>query len=113
MSQTPAPATTEPAPPPPTGLRVVLFGLAGAGKTSLLGALSESARSQKELLKGKLDDVGGGLAELHRQVYERHRTRSPAEVVPYPLRYEPADDRPLDAVVMDCDGSVADDLLEK
>src|SRR5262245_53827838 len=112
MSQTPAPAADH-APPQHTGLRVVLFGLAGAGKTSLLGALSESARSQQKLLKGKLEDVGGGLEAVHRQVYERHQRSTPGEVVPYPLRYEPTGASPVDAVVMDCDGTAADRLLEK
>ena len=37
--------------------------------------------------------------------------RTTGEVVRYQLRYEPKEGQLLDAVVMDCDGGVADDLM--
>jgi hypothetical protein len=100
----------------PDDLRLVLFGMPAAGKSSLLGALSRAAEAQENLLGGKLIDETQGLAELRHQLYETTPRRTPEEVVPYTVRYEPlpSGHKPgaaVDAVLMDCDGRVANDLL--
>jgi hypothetical protein len=100
-------------------LRLVLFGMPAAGKSSLLGALSQAARLQEHLLNGRLTDLTHGLEELRTRLYEEQARRTADEVVPYPVDYEPfADDGPAlvahrhcGAVVFDCDGRVANDLL--
>src|SRR3954470_15294446 len=100
---------------PPDALRIVLFGMPDAGKSSLLGALAQAAGSQEHLLNGKLTDLTGGLAELRRQVYEDSGRRTAEEVVPYPIDFQPNEggspgQRHIYAVLIDCDGRVANDL---
>jgi hypothetical protein len=98
-------------------LHIVLFGLPGAGKSSLLGALAQAAQTQEHLLHGRLSDPSHGLAELQHRLYEEEPRRTGEEVVPYPVDFEPfAEDGPpanrhLGAVLIDCDGRVANDLL--
>lgn len=100
-------------------LSIVLFGLPAAGKSSLLGALAQAAQAQEHLLNGRLIDVSHGLDELRRRLYEESARRTAEEVVPYPVDFEPfnADGRKtsaakhVGAVVIDCDGRVANDLL--
>jgi hypothetical protein len=100
-------------------VRIVLFGLPAAGKSSLLGALGQAAHTQQHLLVGKLVDRSGGLEELLHQLYDDIPRRTADEVVPYPITFTPAprpdqpSPGPIDAVVMDCDGRVANDLLVK
>src|SRR4051794_18451369 len=92
MSSTTQPAPTATAPaaaPDPEDLRLVLFGMPEAGKTSLLGALGLAAKEQEHLLGGKLIDESGGLAALAHQVYDLQVQRTASEIVPYPVRYEP------------------------
>jgi hypothetical protein len=119
-------ATNEPstATPPtaavkPNGVRIVLFGLPAAGKSSLLGALAQAAQSQEYLLHGHLTDVSHGLAELRQRLYDEQSRRTAEEVVPYPVDYEPfagdaksaAPAEHVGAILIDCDGRVANDLL--
>ena len=99
-------------------LSIVLFGLPAAGKSSLLGALAQAAQAQEHLLNGRLIDVSHGLDELRRRLYEESGRRTAEEVVPYPVDFEPfnADGKTsasqhVGAVVIDCDGRVANDLL--
>jgi hypothetical protein len=97
-------------------LRVVLFGMPAAGKSSLLGALAESAQAQEHLLHGRLADPSHGLAELRQRLYEESPRRTVEEIVPYPVTFEPfADERDgagrAEALLIDCDGRVANDLL--
>jgi GTPase SAR1 family protein len=100
-------------------LSIVLFGLPAAGKSSLLGALAQASQSQEHLLNGRLTDVSHGLDELRRRVYEESSRRTADEVVPYPVDFEPFSGdggkpntgQPVGAVVIDCDGRVANDLL--
>ncbi|HEY7309586.1 MAG TPA: hypothetical protein VH643_09545 [Gemmataceae bacterium] len=100
-------------------LSIVLFGMPAAGKSSLLGALAQAAQGQEHLLNGRLTDVSHGLDELRRRVYEESPRRTAEEVVPYPLDFEPFGQdgakpdaaRHVGAVVIDCDGRVANDLL--
>ncbi|HWG41313.1 MAG TPA: hypothetical protein VN688_00905 [Gemmataceae bacterium] len=100
-------------------LSIVLFGMPAAGKSSLLGALGQAAQAQEHLLNGRLTDVSHGLDELRRRVYEESPRRTADEVVPYPVDFEPfnQDGQKADAgnhvgaLVIDCDGRVANDLL--
>jgi hypothetical protein len=113
MPDTPTPTA------PPTvsrdALRVVLFGMPAAGKSSLLGALAEAAQAQEHLLHGRLGDVSHGLAELRQRLYDESPRRTVEEIVPYPVTFEPfADERDVGrapALLIDCDGRVANDLL--
>ncbi len=100
-------------------LSIVLFGLPAAGKSSLLGALAQAAQAQEHLLNGKLTDVSHGLDELRRRLYEESARRTADEVVPYAVNFEPfhpderkaKSDGHVGAVLIDCDGRVANDLL--
>jgi hypothetical protein len=113
---------SDPSSPPtpavnPDDLRIVLFGLPAAGKSSLLGALAQAAQAQEHLLHGHLSDPTHGLDELRQRLYDEAPRRTADEVVPYPVAFEPFADgaapgrQPLRAVVIDCDGRVANDLL--
>jgi hypothetical protein len=112
------PDTTTPTAPPTVSrdaLRIVLFGMPAAGKSSLLGALGEAAQAQEHLLHGRLADLSHGLAELRQRLYEETPRRTVEEIVPYPVAFEPfADERDggrAEALLIDCDGRVANDLL--
>jgi hypothetical protein len=116
------PETTSPptAPPSSAALRIVLFGMPDAGKSSLLGALAQAAQTQEQVLNGRLVDRSQGLLELQRRLYEDRPKETLQEVVPYAVALEPlttaggqlAPD-PRDAVLVDCDGRVANDLLSR
>jgi hypothetical protein len=116
MAEASTPTVPPPVPAPSrTALRIVLFGLPAAGKSSLLGALAQAAQVQEHLLHGRLSDPSHGLDELQRRVYADKPQRTAEEIVPYPIRFEPFSngtaDGSLDAVLIDCDGRVANDLL--
>src|SRR5437879_1281605 len=110
MAIMPDPSTTPPPTPAigPDALRIVLFGMAHAGKSSLLGALLQSTQTQEHLLNGHLTDLGGGLAELHHQVYDDRPSETLEEVVPYAVAFEPfathGTAERTEAVLVDCDG---------
>ena len=117
---TTTPATTVPPTPavPEDALRVVLFGMPDAGKSSLLGALAQSAQTQERILQGRLFDIPPGMEELRRRVYENRPTGTLEEIVPYPLTFEPfqgTQSNPVRVplVVYDCDGRVANELLTR
>jgi GTPase SAR1 family protein len=97
---------------PPDPLRLVLFGLPGAGKSSLLGALAQAAEAQPHLLDGRIADPSPNLADLRRSVYHHGSPEPGHQIVSYSFDYEPADkSTPLGAVVLDCDGRAADALI--
>jgi hypothetical protein len=103
----PPPPVTEAAP-----LRLVLFGLPNAGKSSLLGALGQAAEAQEHLLQGRLEDPMLGLADQRRRLYDEAPRRTAEEVVPYPLVFHALGGAaPVHAVFIDCDGRVANDLI--
>ncbi len=103
-------------------LRLVLFGLPAAGKSSLLGALYQTSDTQPVLLRGNILDRSQRLGELRQQVYfSTQPARTVEEVVPYPVEYRPmplpgeasGPNEAIPAVLIDCDGQVAIDLLRR
>jgi hypothetical protein len=101
-------------------LRIVLFGMPDAGKSSLLGALAQAAQIQEHVLNGHLTDVSQGLATLQHRLYEETPRETLEEVVPYPVAFDPftpiapgAPNKRLEAILVDCDGRVANDLLAR
>jgi hypothetical protein len=105
----------------PTALRIVLFGLPAAGKSSLLGALAQAAQTQEHLLNGRLVPRSDGLPELQKRLYVENPRPTAEEVAPYPVEFEPfahdgqaaAGRAKVEAVLIDCDGRVANDLLAR
>src|SRR5207253_1032359 len=96
------------------GLRIVLFGMPDAGKSSLLGALAQAAQTQEQALNGRLLDLGQGLADLQRRLYEEEPRQTVEELHPFPVAVEPlAGPGRVEAVLYDCDGRVANDLLSR
>ncbi|HEY1379737.1 MAG TPA: hypothetical protein VGF55_23235, partial [Gemmataceae bacterium] len=110
-------SSTPPAAADPAAVRVVLFGMPDAGKSSLLGALAQAGQSQERALGGRLIDPSSGLAELQRRVYDDRPRETLEEIVPYSVALDPISgtkpdpDRRESAVLIDCDGRVANDLL--
>ncbi len=104
-----------PTPASPDAVRIVLFGMPAAGKSSLLGALGQSAETQEHLLHGHLADQTHGLAELRTRLYDEQPRRTVEEIVPYPVAFEPfapeGDGKKVEGILFDCDGRVANDLL--
>ncbi len=96
----------------PDALRVVLFGLPGAGKSSLLAALPQAAGASPHLLNGRIADPSPNLLELHRAIDRGPPLTEPEEVIPYSFRYEP-DGAPggRGAVVFDPSGPAAEALV--
>jgi hypothetical protein len=103
-----------------SALRIVLFGMPDAGKSSLLGALVQAAQTQQHVLNGRLVDRSQGLLELQRRLYEDRPRETLEEVVSYPVALEPLGGAgeqtaptACEAVLVDCDGRVANDLLSR
>lgn len=112
------PDTSSPPTVSRTALRIILFGMPDAGKSSLLGALAQAGQTQEHLLNGHLTDLGQGLAELQRRLYEERPKETLEEVVPYPVAFEPfagstGEKRRVEVVFIDCDGRVANELLSR
>lgn len=105
------------APVPADALRVVLFGIPDAGKSSLLGALAQSAQTQEHLLNGHLTDLSRGLEALQKRLYDGQPRETLDEVVPYAVVFQPftppTGGRRLEAVLVDCDGRAANELLSR
>src|SRR5437870_4920712 len=110
--------------PPPalnrSAVRIVLFGMPDAGKSSLLGALAQAAQIQEHLLNGHLTDLSQGLGELERRLYEDGPRETLEEVISYPVAFEPfgpkdrvRDNGRFEAVLVDCDGRVANELVAR
>src|SRR5262249_9894027 len=89
-------------------VRIVLFGMPAAGKTSLLGALAQAPQTQDHLLHGHIEARSHGLEALQPQLYDEQPRRTAEEVVPYVVDFEPfPTDGPqasahLDAILIDC-----------
>jgi GTPase SAR1 family protein len=100
-----------------SALRIVLFGMPGAGKSSLLGALAQAAQTQDQTLDGRLIDPLQGLAELQHRLYEGAPRETLDEVVLYAVQFErfahgtQTGVHIQDVVLVDCDGRAANDLM--
>ncbi len=100
-------------------LRIVLFGMPDAGKSSLLGALLQAAETQEQTLNGHLTDESQGLTELKHRLYHEHGQRTEEEVKVYPITFEPFDmgdtlgSRKVSAVLYDCNGREANQFLSQ
>jgi hypothetical protein len=100
-------------------LHIVLLGMPDAGKTSLLAALAEAARTQTESLAGRLTAPEPKLEELRQGLYEGKPQSAQETLASYPLRFEqtaaddPTSNESLDAVVVDSAGPELADLLLK
>ncbi len=94
-------------------LRLLVFGLPGSGKSSLLGALLQAAGAQAAVLKGRIADDTGRLTALRRSVYADAPPAPDGEVSAYPVRFIPDADagHPLAATLLDCDGRLAQQYL--
>src|SRR4051794_20234986 len=85
----PAPTTAPNSPASdPNAVSIVLFGMPNAGKSSLLGALSQTGQSQERALGGRLIDLTSGLAELHHRLYEDRPRETLEEIVSYPVAFD-------------------------
>ena len=116
MPETPADASPSPSATDP--LRIVLFGLPDAGKSSLLGALSQAAHTQEHVLNGRLTEVGNALVELRERCYGEGPHETLHEIIPYQAIYQPFTlankaeyAAPENVVLIDCDGRIATDLM--
>src|SRR6266436_4071766 len=92
-----------------TALRIVLFGMPDAGKSSLLGALLQAGQTQEHLLNGHLTDLSSGLTELQHRLYEGTARETLEEVVPYPVAFKSFGQSPtaesdgqIQALLVDC-----------
>ena len=95
-------------------LRIVLFGMPDSGKSSLLAALVQAEHEQEESFNGKLNDLSGGLTQLHNQLYKNQPANSPnEEVTAYPVEFVPIleGEQTIPAVLYDCDGRQANYLV--
>jgi hypothetical protein len=109
-----------PAELPRDALRIVLFGMPDAGKTSLLGALAQAAEMQPHSLHAHLVDPTHALEKLRQELYEGRLTRTTEEVVPYLITLEPFAAKsdgpqppPVQVVLVDCDGQTANQFLAR
>jgi hypothetical protein len=100
-----------PVPDDPSAVRIVLFGMPDAGKSSLLGALAQVAHTQGRALHGHLTDLSHGLGELRNRLYDGHQLETQQEIVPYPVRFAPSGHAGFPAILYDCDGRAANDFL--
>jgi len=108
-----APPPAPPVPDDPSAVRIVLFGMPDAGKSSLLGALSQAAHTQGRALHGHLTDMSHGLGELRNRLYDDRQRETQEEIVPYPVRFAPSGHPGFPAVLYDCDGRAANDFLTR
>lgn len=94
--------------PTPTGPRLLLFGRPGAGKSSLLASLMRVASQPSPLLKGRLVDDSGKLADL-----AVTRPDGGAAVVAYPVHLEPEDPGApaWSATLLDTNGAIDQEYL--
>src|SRR5262245_39021204 len=98
-------------------LRIVLFGLPGAGKSALLGALVQAASAQEQLLGTRLDAISPTLADLHKSVYAKAVAPTRDEIVAYSVQSAPLAGNAMlpagEVVLIDCNGQAAAEILKQ
>jgi hypothetical protein len=107
-------ASLKPRPPKvsASALRIVLFGPAGAGKTALLAALADSARTQPRLLQGHLADLSSRLTDLANLAHAGRLESTVEDGSTYPISFETFNSRlRLQAFLFDCPAEVGNNLL--
>jgi hypothetical protein len=104
--------------PGPDTPQVLLFGHAGAGKSSLLAALVRAGEAQGETLRGEVQESSGRLSAIRDAVYrgtELERTNT--ELTSYTVRVRPwrvgpvAVAEPVTVLLHDCSGKAAESLI--
>ncbi len=95
--------------PATEGPRIVLFGAAGAGKSSLLGALAQTAKQDQPAPGEQRIDQSAALAELQKGTYQGPQQETKDDVVPYPVSLQA--NTPSEATFIDCAGRVAQAYL--
>ena len=96
---------------------MLLFGHAGAGKSSLLAALMRAGETQGEALHGEVQEASGRLAEIRDAVYRGTAlARTETELMSYTVRVRPwqrgsHEDEPLSFILHDCSGRAAENLI--
>src|SRR5262245_66483276 len=90
-------------------LRIVLFGRPGAGKSSLLAALTQAA--QDNAAPWALTDVGSGLARLRQQLAEAAPQPTGSQSYPVIFQDRAANGDTSEVLLLDADGSAALQLL--
>jgi hypothetical protein len=95
----------------PSAPKVLLFGHAGAGKSSLLAALVRAGELQTETLRGDVQEPTGRLAAVRDAVYRgAELARSDTEVTSYTVRiHSPAESASF--ILFDCSGRAAEGLI--
>jgi hypothetical protein len=101
-----------------SALRIVLLGLSGAGKSSLLGALAQAVEAHDHVLNFRLKDPTQHLTALQHRVYQNRPEGTAEETAPYPIHLEPfgedgAPPAPLEVVLVDSGGTAAGGLLAR
>ena len=93
-------------------LRLLLFGLPGSGKTSLLGSLAQASASQEAVLKGKVADDTGKLDLLRKGAYSGSLPSDDAEAAAYAVSFQPQGGEPaLTTTLLDGSGALAQQYL--
>jgi GTPase SAR1 family protein len=101
------------APETASRLHLLVFGLPGSGKSSLLGALMQTGTAQAAVLKGQIVDDTGRLAELRKSTYTESGPAATEGMAVYPLRFVPQgrEKSPISATLVDGDGRLAQQYL--
>lgn len=97
-------------------LRVVVLGMPGAGKSSLIGALSQVAATQEDRRHGHPTNDGHAVAELRCRSCPDSPPESLDEIVPCDSKLEACSKlgvSRLQAVFVDCDGRAANAVLSR
>jgi hypothetical protein len=84
----------------------------------MLGALAQAAQTQEHLLNGRLTEPTPALEALRHQLYDESSRPTMEEVILYPIAFESFEQNGrarerLEAMLIDCDGRAANDLLTR
>lgn len=132
MPSSPAPPAPAPersqAPVSADALRLVLFGLPGAGKSSLLGALAETALAvpsadgtpappasparKEPPVNGLFTAVSEGMQQLRQTLHQGNPPKTQDEVVAHAITFQAGpEEEPQPVQLVDCNGEVVEKLL--